>query len=164
MELLQAIVIAAALLCALVAGFLFAFAVVVMPGIRSLGDREFIRAFQVIDRVIQNTQPIFVVVWVGSVLTLVAAAVVGLGQLEGVDRAVLIISTFAYLFGVQLPTVAINVPLNNTLQALDIAVTDAHQQRVARQDFEPRWNRWNVVRTIIASLVSAGLLVLLVRL
>jgi uncharacterized membrane protein len=37
----------------LVAGFLFAFAAVIMPGIRSLGDRAFIRAFQVIDRVIQ---------------------------------------------------------------------------------------------------------------
>ena len=36
----------ACLLCSLVAGFLFAFAVVVMPGIKSLGDGEFLRAFQ----------------------------------------------------------------------------------------------------------------------
>jgi uncharacterized membrane protein len=44
-------------LCSLVAGFLFAFAIVVMPGIRSLNDREFIRAFQVMDGVIQNNHP-----------------------------------------------------------------------------------------------------------
>jgi hypothetical protein len=38
---------------------------------------------------------------------------------------------------------------------------DAH--RAAREDFEPRWNRWNAIRTIVACSVSALLLVLLVR-
>jgi len=45
MELFQVALILAAFLCSLVAGFLFAFAVVVMPGIRSLNNREFIRTF-----------------------------------------------------------------------------------------------------------------------
>lgn len=49
----------ATLLCSLVAGFLFSFAIVVMPGISDLNDREFLRAFQVMDRVIQNNQPVF---------------------------------------------------------------------------------------------------------
>ena len=53
----QIVLILATLLCSLVAGFLFAFATVVMPGIKTLNDREFIRAFQVIDGVIQNNQP-----------------------------------------------------------------------------------------------------------
>ena len=38
----------ATLLCALVADFLFAFAVVVMPGIATLDDAGFLRGFQVI--------------------------------------------------------------------------------------------------------------------
>ena len=63
----------AAALCALVAGLLFTFAVVAMPGLAKLSDREFIRAFQVMDGVIQDRQPLFVVVWVGSVVALVAA-------------------------------------------------------------------------------------------
>ena len=50
--------IAATFLNSLMAGFLFSFAVVVMPGIKSLSDREFLRTFQVIDRVIQNSQTI----------------------------------------------------------------------------------------------------------
>jgi uncharacterized membrane protein len=54
--------ILATLLCSLVAGFLFAFAVVVMPGIARLDDASFLRAFQVIDRVIQNNHPLFMVV------------------------------------------------------------------------------------------------------
>ena len=66
-------------LCSLVAGFLFAFAIVTMPGIKNLNDREFIRAFQGIDGIIQNNQPIFMLVWVGSVVALLASAVLMLG-------------------------------------------------------------------------------------
>jgi uncharacterized membrane protein len=60
----QVLLLLAAFLCSLVAGFLFAFAVVIMPGISPLDDRGFIRAFQLIDRVIQNNQPLFMLVWV----------------------------------------------------------------------------------------------------
>ena len=81
-EIFQAALILATFLCSLVAGFLFTFAVVVMPGIRSLGDREFIRAFQVMDRVIQNNQPIFMLVWVGSVLVLIATVALGICSVD----------------------------------------------------------------------------------
>ena len=64
MGIFQIVLILAAFLCSLVAGFVFAFALVVMPGIKGLGDREFIRAFQVMDGIIQNNQPIFLLVWV----------------------------------------------------------------------------------------------------
>jgi uncharacterized membrane protein len=59
-----------ALLCALVTGFVFAFASVVMPGIQTLDDRDFLRAFKAMDLVIQRNQPLFMLVWVGSVLAL----------------------------------------------------------------------------------------------
>ena len=163
MDLFQIVLLTAAFLCSLVAGFLLAFAVVAMPGMSSLSDREFIRAFQVIDRVIQNNQPVFLLVWVGSVLALVAAAVLAMGQLERAGRLLIIIATLAYLLGVQLPTVAINVPLNNRLQTLEVDAMNEDAQRAARENFEPRWNRWNAVRTAVACLVSAVLLVLLVR-
>jgi len=117
----QAVLILAALLCSVVAGFLFAFAVVVMPGIRSLDDGGFIRAFQVIDRVIQNNQPLFIFVWVGSVLSLITATVMGVWELGGLDRQLLVIATLIYVLGVQLPTVIVNVPLNNMLQTPDSA-------------------------------------------
>lgn len=117
----QAVLILAALLCSVVAGFLFAFAVVVMPGIRSLDDGGFIRAFQVIDRVIQNNQPLFIFVWVGSVLSLITTTVMGVWELGGLDRQLLVIATLIYVLGVQLPTVIVNVPLNNMLQTPDSA-------------------------------------------
>ena len=73
-----------------------------MPGIRNLNDREFIRAFQVMDTVIQNNQPIFLLVWVGSIVALVTAAVLAIGQLDGGDRLLMMFATLAYLLGVQL--------------------------------------------------------------
>ena len=160
----QIALILAAFLCSLVAGFVFAFAFVVMPGIRSLNDREFIRAFQAMDGIIQNNQPVFVLVWVGSVVALVTAAVLGFGQMDGTGHLLIIFAALAYLFGVQLSTFTINVPLNNNLQALDVDAVNETAQEVARRDFEPRWNRWNSSRTVFASLTSGLLMVLLLRL
>ena len=164
MGILQIALIVATLLCSLVAGFVFAFAVVVMPGIKSLNDREFIQAFQVMDRVIQNNQPMFVFVWVGSVVVLVVSAVIGFGQLDAGGRLLIIGATLIYVLGVQVPTMTINVPLNNRLQTMDVeAMTDA-LHRDARADFQPRWTRWNSIRTALASLASALLMILLLRL
>ena len=164
MGIFQIALIVATFLCSLVAGFLFAFALVVMPGIRSLNDREFIRAFQVMDRIIQNNQPVFMLVWVGSVVALVTSAVLGFGQLDGAGRLLMIFAALAYLFGVQLSTFTINVPLNNKLQTLDVDAMNETTQNTARKDFEPCWNRWNSFRTVFASLASALLMVLLFRL
>ena len=164
MGIFQIALILATFLCSLVAGFVFAFAFVVMPGIRNLNDREFIRAFQVMDRVIQNNQPIFVLVWVGSVVALVTSAVLGIGQLDGAGRLLMVFAAFAYLFGVQLPIFTINVPLNNKLQTLDVDALIETTQKAARRDFEPRWILWNSVRTVFACLASAILIVILFRL
>lgn len=161
MGLFQGTVILATLLCSLVAGFLFAFSVVVMPGIKSLSDREFLLAFQVMDRVIQNNQPIFVLVWAGSVIVLIASVLLGFGQLDAVGRILIICATLIYLLGVQLPTIMINVPLNNKLQTLDINYATDAAHKTAREDFEPRWNRWNTIRSVLSSLVSVLLIVLL---
>lgn len=153
----------ATLLCSLVAGFLFAFAVVVMPGFRVLDDRAFIRAFQVVDRVIQNGQPLFVLVWVGSAIALIAAAAIDYGQLDRTGRLALAGLSLVYILGVQVPTVTVNVPLNNALQAVDTRSLDDAGAASARARFEPRWNRWNVIRTVLAIVTSAGLLVLIGR-
>ena len=153
----------ATFLCSLVAGFLFAFAVVIMPGIGNLDDGAFIRAFQAIDRVIQKNQPLFIFVWVGSVLSLIAAAAFGLWALDGVNRLLLCAAALVYLLGVQLPTMTINVPLNNELQKLEPSAMSEAVRKQARDNFEPRWNRWNAIRTAFAGLTSILLLILLLR-
>ena len=163
MGLFETTLILAAFLCSLVAGFLFAFAIVIMPGINNLHDREFIRSFQVIDGIIQNNQPIFMLVWVGSILALMASVALGIGQQDITGRMLIIFSALIYLFGVQLPTMVINVPLNNKLQSLDIDAMNEASQKVARENFESRWNRWNKIRTALSSLASVLLIILVFR-
>jgi uncharacterized membrane protein len=157
----QITLILATFLSSLVAGLLFVFAIVVMPGIRRLNDREFIRAFQVMDGVIQNNHPLFLLVWVGSVVALITSAVFGIGQLDGIGRLLIIFAALVYILGVQLPTITINIPLNNRLQTLDVDAMNETTQNMARKAFEPRWNRWNSIRAAISSLVSVLLIILL---
>lgn len=163
MEIFQLTLLVATFLCTLVAGFVFAFAVVVMPGLRTLRDGEFLRAFQVMDRVIQSNQPVFMLVWIGSVVALLATAALGLGRLDWTGRVLVIAAVLVYLLGVQLPTATINIPLNNTVQALAIADMDETAQAAARREFESRWNYSNSTRTVLASLVSILLMILLLR-
>ena len=158
---LELVLILATLLCALTAGLVFAFASVVMPGIGKLGDRDFIRSFQLIDGVIQAGQPVFGLVWMGSVVVLLLSAVMGGLQLDGIERAFVIVSALVYVLGVQVPTFRINVPLNNTLQRLDVDAMDKDALASARRAFENRWVRWNSIRTVVASLVSVALMFVL---
>ena len=164
MVLFDVILIIATFLCSLVAGFLFAFAVVVMPGIRKLNDRDYLRAFQVIDGVIQDNQPVFIIVWIGSFIALVAAVLAGFKQLDIVGRVLLSLATFFYIFGVQVPTITINVPLNNRLKTLEVDSMNEADSKSARDEFEPHWNRWNIIRTYLACFVSVLSIILLIKL
>ena len=162
MDAFQIVLITATFLCSLVAGFLFAFAVVVMPGISRLDDRGFIRSFQAIDGVIQDNQVLFILVWLGSALALIAAAILGFIHPIGTSHWMIAAATAAYLIGVQLPTIAVNVPLNNRLQTPDVKVMDDEAARAAREAFEVRWNRSNIFRTVVSCAVVVLLLVILI--
>ena len=150
------LLVAATFLCGLTAGLVFTFAVVVMPGIRRLSDREFLESFGAMDRIIQENDPLFMLAWVGSALALLAAAILGFGAVAGIERWLLLGAAAAYLLFVQLPTILVNVPLNNRLQALDLDSMDAAQLKAFRSEFEGRWNRWNRFRNRFRPAGSAG--------
>jgi uncharacterized membrane protein len=163
MDIFQIALIISAFLCSLVAGFLFAYAIVVMPGIKNLNDREYIRAFQVTDRIIQNNHPVFMLVWVGSAIAVIVSALFAIGRLQGVDLFLLALAALAYILGVQVSTIAIHLPLNNRLQTLDVDAMNETDIKVARNNFELRWNTSNLIRTAIAGCVSVLLIILLFR-
>lgn len=152
------VLVSATLLVSLVAGFLFAFAVVAMPGLKKLNDTEFIRAFQAMDGIIQNNHPLFMLVWIGSVLFLIAAAIIGFTHLESLPRNFLLAATVLYIIGVQAPTIVLNVPRNNVIQTVNVDTTNATALHQARIDFEDGWNRSNQFRTVLSITVTAILL------
>jgi len=159
----QVLLILTTFLCSLVSGLLFAFAVIVMPGIKNLNDKEFIRAFQVIDKVIQNNQPLFMLVWVGSIVLIIATVLFGFGELNIINFLLLILALVLYLFGVQLPTITINIPLNNKIQRLVLDNIDEPELEEAREEFETKWNRWNIFRSVISSMTTILLIIVLLK-
>ncbi len=161
MDLYVVVLIVAAVLCGLVAGLLFGFAVVAMPGLGKLGDREFLRGFRAMDRIIQDRQPLFMLTWAGSVVAVIAALILGWSNTDGTARLLLVLAAAVYVLGVQLPTAAVNIPLNNQIQAIDPSTMAEPDLAVARAAFEARWNRWNAIRTFIATSTTALLLVLI---
>jgi uncharacterized membrane protein len=163
LTLFQVILIAATFSCSLLAGFLLAFAIVVMPGLSTLDDPGFVRGFRAIDLVIQKRQPLFILLWAGSLVSLGIAGWMGLDRVEGPWRILLASTALANVLGIHVPTLVVNVPLNNRLQSLRMSDLDAAQLRSERQAFEGRWNRWNIVRTLVACLVSLVLIVTLLR-
>ena len=163
MVLAQICLAASILLCSLVAGLVFAFAVVIMPGIKSLDDREFLRAFVVMDRVIQNNDPLFLAVWLGSAVSVIALAVLGLWCFNGLALYLVVTCSATYLLGVQLPTIVVNIPLNNRLQALDLDAMSDAEISLARREFEDRWTLWNSIRTVVATVVSIGFIVVAIN-
>ena len=150
--------IVSTLLCALVTGFIFTYAVVVMPGFAKLDDRDFIRAFQVTDGVIQNNQPLFMLAWVGSIVSVVATMILGFIELHGIERWTVFAIGFVYLLGVQGITIRVHLPLNNHLQRLEIDEMDPESLSKERNKFETRWNYFNNIRTLIAFAVSFSLM------
>lgn len=160
-EMFEVVAITAALTCGLVTGLLLGFAIVAMPGIRVLDDPAFLRGFQVMDRVIQDRQPVFMLLWVGSVVSVLAAAALGWGATAGLQRVLLLTAVALWLVGVQAPTATINIPLNDRVQALDLTTIDARAAADARAAFEPRWNRWNAIRSAVGAVATLLLLLVL---
>jgi uncharacterized membrane protein len=161
MEPLQITLLLSIVFCSLVAGLLFGFAIVVMPGIAKLTDKEYLLAFKHMDGVIQNNQPLFVLVWAGSILSVIATLALGIMNLRGEELYLLTGATFLYLIGVQLPTFRFNIPLNNELQNLDVEELEDNQAKSSRVEFETPWNRWNRIRTVNAIIAVTLLLFVL---
>ena len=151
------------LLCSLVAGLLFGFAIVVMPGIAKLSDSAYLSAFKHMDGIIQNNQPIFILAWAGSMLSVMVTFILGMLNLSGTEMYLLMLASFLYFVGVQWPTFRINIPLNNSVQALDLESLDESEAALSRVAFEIPWNRWNRRRAVNAVLTVSILLLLLGR-
>ncbi len=163
MNLFNITLITSTFLCSLVAGFLFAYAVVVMPGFKKLNDQDFIKAFQVTDGIIQNNQPLFILMWLGSIVALILATIQGAKVFDGTDLYLLLLAATLDFIGVQALTVVVNLPLNSQLQKLNVNTMNDAALNTARCVFESRWNTANVVRTAVACGVSLLLITLLLR-
>jgi uncharacterized membrane protein len=129
-----------------------------MPGLSKLDDKEFIKAFQVTDGVIQDNQPLFILTWLGSVISVVGAILSSIISVGLPEAWLIVFVGVVYLLGVQGITLSVHLPLNNHIKKINIEKTDNKTLSVERQKFETRWNFFNTIRTGISFLVSLTLL------
>ena len=147
--------------CSLVTGFIFTYAIIVMPGLSKLSDKEFLKAFQVTDAVIQNKQPIFMLIWVGSIVSVLSLILISIAYVGLSETWLIVLVAMIYLLGVQGITILIHLPLNNQIQKLTLEELKDENLRNERLNFENKWNFFNNIRTSIAFLVSLTLLIFL---
>ena len=133
-----------------------------MPGFSKLEDKEFLRAFQVTDGVIQNNQPLFMLTWVGSIISVLSVMAISILSLGVSDAWIIFVVGLIYLLGVQGITVSIHLPLNNHIQKIDINDMNNQSLNEERTNFEMRWNHFNNIRTFIAFSASLSFLLILI--
>jgi len=161
MNFLEVSLICSILSCTLVTGFTLLYAVVIMPGLSKLDDKEFIKAFQVTDGVIQDNQPLFILIWLGSVISVVGAILSSIISVGLPEAWLIVFVGVVYLLGAQGITLSVHLPLNNRIKKINIEKTDHQMLSVERGKFETRWNFFNTIRTGISFLVSLTLLLVI---
>ncbi|MEU5672017.1 anthrone oxygenase family protein [Micromonospora sp. NPDC047753] len=139
-----------------ITGVYYAFSVAVMPGLNAADAGTAIRAMTSINQRIQN--PLFFVTFFGP---LVAATVTGVFLLILGKRSagvLFLVAAGVYLVGAFIPTVVVNVPMNETLDAAGVPTDLAEAVRVWAA-YSSAWTWWNSVRAgaSLISLLLAGL-------
>ncbi|MEM9363486.1 MAG: anthrone oxygenase family protein [Bacteroidota bacterium] len=144
------------LLVGLVAGLCFTWGNAVTPGIGQLDDLGYLKAFQKMNRSIEN--PLFFVVFMGSFPVGIAAIFMNKG-IALPHFWLILIAVVIYFLGVVLVTVLGNVSLNQILDKTDLLGSSITELQELRQKFEQPWNRFHTIR-IFASFISFAMLVL----
>lgn len=135
------------LMAAGMAGTFFGFSAGVMPGLNAARPGSAINVMQAINQKIQN--PVFVGVFI---LLPVVAAVAGilLLTLDQKSAALLFFAAAAvYFVGALMPSFAVNIPMNNDLDAVKIP-SDLRAAAKIWSDYSGRWTAWNTVRAVFS--------------
>ena len=149
-ELLSFLTVLAAVGAGVIGGVLFAFSNVVMRTLAQQPPESGLRTMQAININILN--PLFLLFFLGTALTGVILAMSAFTRLSSPGALPLLIASMLYVVGVLGVTVALNVPLNDKLAALDPTSAQAAQ---SWRDYVSDWLRWNHVRTAASVLASA---------
>ena len=156
MSLRTALLITSVLSSGLVAGLFFGWTVSVIPGTKVIDDQTYVTTMQSINREILN--PLFLVTFLATPVVLAGAGFVHYRAGNTRAAGALATATVTYLIGVMAVTAGGNVPLNDSLEAFDLASASVEELRSRRVSYETRWNQWHNLRTVasIAALAFAA--------
>ena len=139
------------LLTGLSAGLFYAWAVSVIPGTKKVPDLMYLETMQSINRAILN--PAFYLIFFGSLFLLIGTTIQHFQA--GPTFWLLLAATIVYLVGTFGVTAFGNVPLNDSLDIVDLNEISADLMNQTRENYEVRWNKLHMIRTVFAVLSFA---------
>jgi uncharacterized membrane protein len=151
------IIIVAILSTGLMAGIFFTWTNAVKPGIGTLDDMTYMKAFQAMNRLILNR--LFYIVFILPVLTISISTYMSFGSTKLYVFELFLLSTLLYMLGVFLITILGNIPLNELLENTDLEKISLTELSDLRGKIENKWNNFNLIRTV-SSFISFLLLVI----
>jgi uncharacterized membrane protein len=145
--------LAATLFSGAIFGFFFAYVCSAMYGLDATDPRVAIEAMRAINAAVRN--PVFFPAFFLTPLVLLIAATSA--AMSGARRSAtaFALAAVVYIVGGIVPTMLYNIPMNEDLAALTIP-TSVSEAQVIWDDYSPRWQYWNLVRTVFAG-ISLGL-------
>ncbi len=143
-------------LTGLVAGLLYGYDCSVIKGLGNLENESYLKAFQSINKAIQN--PYFFTSFMGCLLVLPVTCWLSYKTNQPTFHLSLA-AALVYLIGVFGVTLFCNVPLNQQLEHFNISAAPETQIAAMRRAFEHSWNKYHTIRTI-AAIIAFSLLIL----
>lgn len=133
-------------------GFFFAWICSTMWGLDRVDPNIAISAMQAMNASVRNW--VFAPVFFGTPLLLIVVALTGWIFNERRLATCLAMAGIIYLLGVMVPTMTVNVPLNEVLSAVETPLDLAEANRIWWNYSDP-WQFWNVIRAVFAGIVLA---------
>jgi uncharacterized membrane protein len=132
--------------CGLMAGVYFAFSAFVMTALGRTGQAAGIAAMNAIN--VDIVQSLFMPLFLATTLTSAALAVLACLRLGEESAIIMLAGGVLYVVGMFIVTMIFNVPLNDSLAAVDPAATTAAPVWAR---YLTDWTFWNHVRTIAST-------------
>ncbi len=147
------------LLTGAIAGFFYAFSVCVMKGLDRIEATSAISSMKSINATVLN--PVFFITFFITPIAQLASAYIASQDNHPISATLFIIAAVTYISGALVPTLSINVPMNEKLAQVEVPSQDMQSQPIWNE-YSKRWTRWNTVRTIFSllSLLIVGAAIL----
>ncbi|HEY3517783.1 MAG TPA: anthrone oxygenase family protein [Gammaproteobacteria bacterium] len=136
--------------CGVMAGVYFAFSVFVMTALSRIDQASGVAAMNSINTVILRS--LFMPLFFGTTVAALILAAVALLRWGAPGAPAMLVGGAAYVLGMFVVTMLLNVPLNSALQAAEPSIADAATTwgRYLRE-----WTMWNHIRTVASTAACA---------
>ena len=140
----------AILTTALSAGLFYSWKISVIPGLKNISDRSYLETMQSINRAILN--PEFYIIFFGAILFLILSAYFQFKVSIGTPFWLIITTIVFYGIGTIGVTAFGNVPMNESLDLVNLTKLNIDELKLTRLSYEGKWNQFNTIRTIFSVL------------